>query len=236
MRNPKGQFLFTGKNGKYATKERGQDYRNGKPLVILPENAISGRYDYYYSHHTNLINPTNDGKGYTKDEIEDMIPIIANNKYIIENSNKLNAYFRNSKNWLMANLEPAMESTKHKSVYIEHSITQLGVLRIEMELCKKSIDQRIEIAFRRRYPKPPLGDGRFCGAGPGPWRDSCRRRKTARPTGKSGKRIRSITSRGREAVPASANPRRDSAEGARRRRGRSERSRRKRRRPRVEEA
>ena len=138
-RNSKGELLFTGKNGKDTTKERGQGYRNGKPLVILPENAFRNNY-----HYSDNINPTNDGKGYTKDEIKGMMPIVENDRYILKTSNQLDEYFRNSKTWFMMNLEPVMEPTKHKSIYIKHSIAELDVLQIEMESYKQGIDQRIE--------------------------------------------------------------------------------------------
>ena len=137
-RNSKDQLLFLEKDGQSTTEERGQDYRNGKPLVILPGNAFSrGGY-----HHP--TNPTNNGKGYTKDEIKDMMPIATNNERLITNPNQLNLYFRKPSNWLMANLEPEMEPTRHKSVYIEDSIKQLGEHRIAMESYRRGIDQRIE--------------------------------------------------------------------------------------------
>ena len=139
-RNPEGQLLFTGKNGKDTTKERGQDYREGEPLVILPENVYC-RDDY--DRHKK-INPTNEGKGYTRKEIEDMMPIIVGHSYFLSNPNQLTEYLKDPENWLMVDLKPAMEPMKHKSVYIKHSIIELDDRRTEMESCKKQIDQRIE--------------------------------------------------------------------------------------------
>ena len=140
-RNPQGQLLFTGKNGQPTTEERGQDCRKGEPLIILPENAY-GRYNDY--GNIKSVHPTNEGKGYTRYEIEGMMPISIGRSYILEESNQLDNYSKNSKNWFMANLEPAMEPTKHKSIYIEHTIAELDDLRIEMESHKKKIDQQIE--------------------------------------------------------------------------------------------
>ena len=83
-------------------------------------------------------------KGYTRDEIANMMPIMANGKYILRDSNQLNRYFKNSKNWLMTELKPVMESMKHKSVYIKQNIKELDDRWREMESYKQGIDQRIE--------------------------------------------------------------------------------------------
>ena len=53
-------------------------------------------------------------------------------------------FCRNHKNWFMTELKPAMEPTKHESVYIEQSIKQLGEHQIAMESYRQGIDQRIE--------------------------------------------------------------------------------------------
>ena len=45
---------------------------------------------------------------------------------------------------LMTDLKPAMEPTKHKSIYIKQSIKQLSDHRAEMESYKRGIEQRIE--------------------------------------------------------------------------------------------
>ena len=137
-RNPKGQLLFTGKNGRHTTKEKGQDYRDGKPLVILPENA------YSYGSNRRQINPTNDGKGYTRDDIENMMPIAVGRSSILKNTNELDEYFMNHDYWLMIELKPAMEPTKHKSVYIKQNIIELYNHWIKMESHEQGIDQRIE--------------------------------------------------------------------------------------------
>ena len=135
-RNPKGELLFAGKNGKCTTKERGRDYRNGKPLVILPKNARR-----YHGRH---LDSTNDGKGYTKDEIKNMDIVSGNGYIILDNENKLNEYFKNPENWLMTELSPAMEPTKHKSIYIKQNIKELDDHRRKMDTYKQGIDQRIE--------------------------------------------------------------------------------------------
>ena len=44
----------------------------------------------------------------------------------------------------MTELKPAMEPTKHKSVYIEQNVKELGEHRLKMESYKKDIDQQIE--------------------------------------------------------------------------------------------
>ena len=132
-----GNLLFKGKNGKPTTKERGQDYRDGKPLVILPEGAYRPR------HNRSILNSTNRGKGYTREDIENMIPISKDNYYILSTINELDEYFFNHDYWFMTELEPIMESTKYKLIYIEQSIMELNNHKAEMESYKQDIDQRI---------------------------------------------------------------------------------------------
>ena len=59
-RNLKGELLYMEKGGGQTTTEKGQDYRGGKSLVILPENTYR-RNNHFYDNH-DKINPTNDGK------------------------------------------------------------------------------------------------------------------------------------------------------------------------------
>ena len=136
-RNSKGELLFVGKGGRQTTKEKGQDYRGGKPLVILPENAYC---ENHYNHHQ--IDPTNDGKGYTKEDIQQMT-LLKDRTYILDSPQKINEYFENSKHWLMTEFKPAMEPTKHKSAYIKQCIKELSEHRTAMESHKQGIDQRI---------------------------------------------------------------------------------------------
>ena len=135
--NSKGKLLYMEKNGQHTTNEEGQAYRGKEPLFVLPKNV---RIHSGYHHQ---IDSTNDGKGYTKDEIQEMDHILGNS-YISGNANELNKFCRNHKNWFMTELKPAMEPTKHESVYIEQSIKQLGEHQIAMESYRQGIDQRIE--------------------------------------------------------------------------------------------
>ena len=137
-RNSNGNLLFKGKNGRPTTKEKGQDYRDGKPLVVLPKNAY--RHDY----NRRELNSTNNGKGYTRKDIENMMPIAVGRSYILKDTNDLDEYFVNHDNWFMTELEPIMEPTKYKFIYIKQSIMRLNDHKVEMDLCKKGIDQRIE--------------------------------------------------------------------------------------------
>ena len=131
--NSKGELLFVGKNGRQTTKEKGQDYRGGKPLVILPKNAYCNRRQ---------VDPTNDGKGYTKEDIQQMRPL-KDGTYIWDSLQELDEYVKDPDHWLMTDLKHAMESTKHKSAYIKQCIKELSDHRTAMESYKQGIDQRI---------------------------------------------------------------------------------------------
>ena len=85
-----------------------------------------------------------DGKGYTRDEFGDMMPIRTGPQPILSRAKQSVQYFKDSSNWITTELNPAMEPTKHKSVYIRDNIKQLDGHRIKMEAYKKDIDQRIE--------------------------------------------------------------------------------------------
>ena len=137
-RNSKGKLLYTGKNGQHTTNEEGQAYRGREPLFVLPKNVHSGS-----GYHHRQIDSTNDGKGYTKDDIQKM-ELVLGGRFILQDSNRVNQFCQDPKNWLMTELKPAMEPTKHKSVYIEQNIKQLGEHRLAMESYKQGIDQRIE--------------------------------------------------------------------------------------------
>ena len=141
MRDPKGKLLFVGKDGQHATKEKGQDYRGKEPLFRLPENAVS-----YANHrrHSGIIDPANNGKGFTKEEVQDLMPVYVDRQEILNGPGDLERYFKNSDHWLMTELNPAVGPTKHKSIYIEQSIMQLNNHRAEMESYKQGVDQRIE--------------------------------------------------------------------------------------------
>ena len=135
--NSKGELLFVGKNGRQTTKEKGQDYRGGKPLVILPKNAYC---EINYDHRQ--VDPTNDGKGYTKEDIQQMT-LLKDRTYILDSLQELDEYVKDPDHWLMTELKPAMEPTKHKSAYIKQCIEELSDHRTAMESYKQGIDQRI---------------------------------------------------------------------------------------------
>ena len=139
-RNPEGKLMFVEKDGRLTTKEKGQDYRDKEPLFRLPKNAVShaNRHDY------DIIDPANNGKGFTKKEVEELMPVYIGRRPILDRPDALELYFKNSVHWLMTDLKPAMEPTKHKSIYIEQRIMQLSDHRAEMESYKREVDQRIE--------------------------------------------------------------------------------------------
>ena len=137
-RDPKGKLLFVENNGGFTTKEKGRDYRDGKPLAILPENAISD------NGYGDPIDPAHNGKGFTKEEVQELMPVLVGRRRILDNLDDLERYFENADHWLMIEFKPAMEPTKHKPIYIKQSIMQLSGHRAKMESYKQGIDQRIE--------------------------------------------------------------------------------------------
>ena len=72
MRNSKGRLLYMEQNGQHTTNEKGQAYRGKEPLFVLPENVRR-----HSGYHHRQIDSTNDGKGYTKDDIQKMDLVLA---------------------------------------------------------------------------------------------------------------------------------------------------------------
>lgn len=131
--DPKGKFLFDRGDGKPTTNSKGQAYRRGSPLFTL-QNATR-------SYNRDKVDATNSGRGYTKTEIEKMddLHVAGHHGHF---ARVLDDYFKDRNNWFTIDYEPLMESTKHKSVYIEHVKTVLQELRSRLTAHRASVDRQ----------------------------------------------------------------------------------------------
>ena len=133
-----GRLLYLGKDGKDTTHQRGQNYRNEKPLYILPKGAHGNR------HGHEGFDATNEDKGYTEREIEEKIPVIVSQQYLIRDANQLPEFTQEKGNRFMVDLSPAMEPTRHEPVHIRDCLRQLEEFSIKMVTHKGEIEKRIE--------------------------------------------------------------------------------------------
>ena len=140
MHDSKGKILFEGKDGKHTSERKGQNHRGKEPLFVLPEDAY--QYDNHYGRNE-LLDPENDGKGYTKEELSELLPIVKGGNYLIHDENDLRAYIIDPRNAFMVDLAPAMEPTKHKDVYITDCLRQQKEHRDKVEEHGSGVDKRI---------------------------------------------------------------------------------------------
>ena len=136
-RDEKGNLLYLGKDGKDTPNKRGQNYRDRKPLYLLPQGA-------YRHRNRNRLHETNNGIGYTKEEIEENIPIVVGHQSLITNRDQLTNFIRETGNWFMVDFLSAMEPTRHKSVYIKHCLQQLEEFRTETNTHKDEVGKLLE--------------------------------------------------------------------------------------------
>ena len=141
MRDPEGNLLYVRENGEFTPDKTGQGHRDGKALFLAPDNA---RLDHHGFHGRRTVNKTNDGEGYTKEELDEIIVHTKQGGAYFREWRGKKAYLEDTKNWLMSELDPAIGPTKHKSAHIESCLRDLGELRTEMESHKTGIERQVE--------------------------------------------------------------------------------------------
>ena len=128
--NERGELLYLGEDGKDTPDKRVQKRRDGEKLYTLPQGVHS-----QYLHRP--LHETNNGKGYTKEEIVDHRPYFQRGGNFVPDK-----FIHEKENWLMIDLQPSMEPTKHEPVYIRDRLQQLEDNRAEMDAHKEEIDKR----------------------------------------------------------------------------------------------
>ena len=135
-RNEGGALLYSGEDGKDTPDKQVQKCRDGEKLYILPQ----GVYSSHTSYGDEPLHETNDGKGYTKNEMAYYRPYsIRERRYLT-----VDEFIHKKENWFMVDLQPSMEPIKHKPVYIQDCLRQLKELRTEMKDHKDLVDKRNE--------------------------------------------------------------------------------------------
>ena len=138
MRDSKGKPLFEGKDGEHTSERKGQNHRGKEPLFVLPKDAYE-----YHRRGSRSLDPENGGKGYTKEEISELLPIMKDNSPLIEDEDDLQSYIKDQRNAFKVNLAPAMEPTKHKDVYITDCLRQLKGHRDKVKEHGNGVDKQI---------------------------------------------------------------------------------------------
>ena len=129
-RNAKGDLLFVDGRSMPTTERRGRAYRNGDPLFVL-KNATSGFYN------DSKVDETNNGTGYTRDEIHRMGQLKIDGKPVDDDR------LKRDEHWLMTDLEPMMAPPRFESVYITHVLNGLDGIRRQLSSYKDGISQQI---------------------------------------------------------------------------------------------
>ena len=143
LQDAKGKPLYIGEDGKPVPTEFDQKYRSRAPLYVLQEGSYGNR-------RGRPLDPTNNGKGYTKKELEAHLPISRGGSWLIygtaalEEYIKLAEYIKDEKKIFITRLKPAMEPVKHKPPYIKHCLQQLEGLQSEIKSHDTGLRKQIE--------------------------------------------------------------------------------------------
>ena len=142
MRDPEGKLLYVRENGEFTSDKTGQACRDGEALFVAPDNVRIG--DHHHFGQRRIADKTNEGKGYTKEELDKMILQTGHRSTYFQEWRDKKAYLEDTNNWLVTELEPAIGPTKHKSAHIEKCLQELKNLRTEMESHKIGIERQVE--------------------------------------------------------------------------------------------
>lgn len=138
--NERGEPLYSGKDGKDTPDKKGQEYRDGEPLYILPQDSYSRLYV-----SPNRLHQTNEGKGYTRKEIERLQLQSRPGGYLITaDKDQFREFLHDKKNWFVVDLQPSIEPKKHEPDYIRGCLRQMEELLTKMNAQKDGVEKRIE--------------------------------------------------------------------------------------------
>ena len=142
MRDAEGNLLYVRENGETTPNKKEQSHRDGKALFLGPDSAWTRNFHNFGGPRT--VDKTNDGEGYTREELDEMIVHTNQGGCYFEAWPGKEAYLEDTNNWLMTELEPAIGPTKHKPAHIESCLRDLRELRTEMEAHKTGIERQVE--------------------------------------------------------------------------------------------
>ena len=140
MRDPMGNLLYVRENGKFTTDKAEQRRRDRKALFLAPDNAW---IDHGYGGRR-TVDKTNDGKGYTEEELDELNIRTNQRDFHFSDWPGKKAHLADANNWLVTELKPAIEPTKHKPAHIESCLRDLGEYRTEIESHRTEIEREVE--------------------------------------------------------------------------------------------
>lgn len=143
LRDEEGNLLYTGNNGKYTSSGKGQKYRDGEPLFAAPEGAMR-KYGYQWRR----VDGTNEGKGYTEKELDQMFHVDGVAELQFCNWSGKKAYLKDENSWIMTDLDAAIGPTRHKAAYVDHCLEEIQDHRQSVERHETGIKGQIE-SFER---------------------------------------------------------------------------------------
>ncbi|MCB2212097.1 AAA family ATPase [bacterium] len=142
VRDKQGRLVYKGTDGKHTIDKRGraQSKRELEPLYLAPgDTYVNGS-----SWGEEMIEDrTNDGKGYTRDELDELY--VRNDRYNrkveFQHWSNRDSYLADQNNWLMedVDLQPVLEPTRQKEAYIEDCIRELDTHRNNVNAYRDSL-------------------------------------------------------------------------------------------------
>ena len=110
-------------------------------LFAAPEGAK--RRDNGYSGWS-PVDRTNDGKGYSEEELDQMIFVTGESRHEFKNWTGKKAFLKKRSSWITTKLDPAIGPTRHKTAYVENTLHQIQSVRGSVERHKTGIEGQIQ--------------------------------------------------------------------------------------------
>lgn len=139
LRDDEGNLLYLGGNGKHTPSNVGQEYRDGMPLFMAPQNALRGD-----NFNPRRVDRANNGKGYSEEELNGMTISIEQSRQRFANWSGKKAYLEDENNWITTALDPAIGATRHKTAHVERRLQDVHGVRESVETHKAGIERQIE--------------------------------------------------------------------------------------------
>ncbi len=140
-RDENGRPLYKSMSGDPTTEADGptQALRDGEPLYLSPTDAISSRNSY-------LRDRTNNGRGYTLSELDQLHVSSYHSHVRISNWKERFSYIANQSNWHMTegSLNEIMEPTRQKPSYIDDCLRQIDNLKRDVVSYQSHLNQHIK--------------------------------------------------------------------------------------------
>lgn len=141
-RDESGRLLYRKADGTFTTDARGKlpVTTKGEAMFLAPPSAST--HGGYHAEQYRIQDRTNEGKGYTREELEQLW-VIAPNRSRAQFSSwaDRDAYLAEPSNRLLreGELPPCIEPTRHKNLYVEDCLRNIDELRFDVVAYRVSL-------------------------------------------------------------------------------------------------